>query len=116
MGKINAVITGIGGFVPSYILDNEEMSRIVDTTDEWIMKRIGVKTRHILKPEEGNGTSFMMTKAVEELLQKTQIDPQTIESSETSDCRTAMDSIWRLLVPDSYMPWRSVQDLLPQEE
>lgn len=80
MGKINAVITGIGGFVPSYILDNDEMSRIVDTTDEWIMKRIGVKTRHILKPEEGNGTSFMMTKAVEELLQKTQIDPQTIEA------------------------------------
>ena len=45
---INAVITGVGGYVPDYILDNEEMSRIVDTSDEWIMERIGVKTRHIL--------------------------------------------------------------------
>ena len=63
MGRINAVITGVGGWVPTYILDNEEMSTIVDTSDEWIMERIGVKTRHILKPEEGTGTSFMMTKA-----------------------------------------------------
>ena len=47
MEKINAVITGVGGYVPKYILDNDEMSRIVDTTDEWIMERIGVKTRHI---------------------------------------------------------------------
>ena len=44
MEKINAVITGVGGYVPKYILDNDEMSRIVDTTDEWIMERIGVKT------------------------------------------------------------------------
>lgn len=80
MEKINAVITGVGGFVPSYILDNEEMSRIVDTSDEWIMERIGVKTRHILKPEEGVGTSYMMTKAVKQLLDKTQVDPDTIEA------------------------------------
>ena len=79
MQKINAVITGVGGFVPTYILDNEEMSQIVDTSDEWIMERIGVKTRHILKPEEGVGTSYMMTKAVEQLLQKTQADPDTVE-------------------------------------
>jgi 3-oxoacyl-[acyl-carrier-protein] synthase-3 len=56
------------------------MSRIVDTTDEWIMERIGVKTRHILKPEEGVGTSFLMTKAVEELMQKTKVDPDSIEA------------------------------------
>ena len=80
MEKINAVITGVGGFVPSYILDNDEMSRIVDTSDEWIMERIGVKSRHILKPEEGVGTSFMMTKAVQELLDKTQVDPDSIEA------------------------------------
>ena len=55
MEKINAVITGVGGYVPNYILDNEEMSTIVETSDEWIMERIGVKTRHILKPEEGAG-------------------------------------------------------------
>ena len=59
MEKINAVITGVGGYVPDYILDNEEMSTIVETSDEWIMERIGVKTRHILKPEQGTGTSYM---------------------------------------------------------
>lgn len=80
MGNINAVITGVGGWVPTYILDNDEMSHIVDTSDEWIMERIGVKTRHILKPEEGAGTSFMMTKAVKQLLDKTQADPDSIEA------------------------------------
>ncbi len=82
METINAVVTGVGGFVPKYILDNEEMSHIVDTTDEWIMERIGVKTRHILKDDErqGAGTSYMMTKAVEELLAKTQADPDTVEA------------------------------------
>jgi len=80
MEKINAVIKGVGGYVPKYILDNDEMSKIVDTTDEWIMERIGVKTRHILKPEEGVGTSYLMTKAVEDLIRKTGIDPQSIEA------------------------------------
>ena len=80
MGKLNAVITGVGGWVPTYILDNEEMSTIVETSDEWIMERIGVKTRHILKPEEGAGTSFMMTKAVKQLLDKTGADPDSIEA------------------------------------
>ncbi len=79
MDKINAVITGVGGYVPDYILDNEEMSRIVDTSDEWIMERIGVKTRHILKPEQGSGTSYMMTRAVQQLLRKTQVDPDSVE-------------------------------------
>lgn len=79
MEKINAVITGIGGYVPDYILDNEEMSTIVETSDEWIMERIGVKTRHILRPEQGSGTSYMMTKAVQQLLQKTQVDPDSVE-------------------------------------
>ena len=79
MEKINAVITGVGGYVPNYILDNEEMSHIVDTSDEWIMERIGVKTRHILKPEQGSGTSYMMTRAVKQLLEKTQADPDSIE-------------------------------------
>lgn len=79
MERINAVITGVGGYVPNYILDNEEMSRIVDTSDEWIMERIGVKTRHILKPEQGSGTSYLMTRAVKQLLEKTQVDPDSIE-------------------------------------
>ena len=57
MEKINAVITGVGGYVPDYILTNDEISKMVDTTDEWrIMGRIGIKERRILK-EEGLGTS-----------------------------------------------------------
>lgn len=80
MQKINAVITGVGGYVPDYILDNEEMSRIVDTSDEWIMARIGVKTRHILKPEQGSGTSYMMTRAVEQLLRKTGVARDNVEA------------------------------------
>ena len=56
MKRINAVITGIGGYVPEYILTNEELSRMVDTTDEWITTRVGIKERRILK-EEGLGSS-----------------------------------------------------------
>lgn len=52
MGKITAAITGVGGYVPEYILTNEELSRMVDTTDEWIMTRIGIKERRILKGED----------------------------------------------------------------
>lgn len=65
--------------MPDYILDNEELSRLVDTSDEWIMERIGVKTRHILRPEQGSGVSYMMTRAVRQLLQKTQVDPASVE-------------------------------------
>lgn len=80
MEKINAVITGVGGYVPDYILDNEELSHMVETSDEWIMERIGVKTRHILKPEQGAGTSYLMERAVRQLLEKTQVDPDSIEA------------------------------------
>ena len=80
MERFNAVITGVGGYVPDYILDNEELSHIVDTSDEWIMERIGVKTRHILKPEQGTGTSYLMTRAVSQLLQKTQVNPDSVEA------------------------------------
>ncbi len=80
MEKINAVITGVGGYVPDYILDNEELSTMVETSDEWIMERIGVKTRHILKPEQGSGVAYMMERAVKQLLFKTQIDPLSVEA------------------------------------
>ena len=73
------MITGVGGYVPTYILDNEEMSRIVETSDEWIMQRIGVKTRHILKAEQGSGTSYMMTRSVNQMLEKTGADPGSVE-------------------------------------
>lgn len=79
MGKINAVITGVGGYVPDYILNNEELSRMVDTTDEWITTRVGIKERHILT-EEGLGTSYLARKAAKQLIQKTGVDPNTIDA------------------------------------
>lgn len=78
MTKIRAAITGVGGYVPDYILTNDELSRMVDTTDEWIMTRIGIKERHILKGE-GKGTSDMGAEAVKQLLQKTKTDPSEID-------------------------------------
>ena len=79
MGKINAVFTGVGGYVPDYILNNEELSRMVDTTDEWITTRVGIKERHILT-EEGLGTSYLARKAAKQLIQKTGVDPDTIDA------------------------------------
>ena len=51
MGKITAAITGVGQYLPEYILTNDELSQMVDTNDEWIMSHTGIKTRHILKGE-----------------------------------------------------------------
>ena len=78
MEKINAVITGIGGYVPDYILNNEELSRMVDTNDEWITTRVGIKERRILT-EEGLGSSYMARKAAKQLIQKTGVDVDTID-------------------------------------
>ena len=79
MGKRRAVITGVGGYVPDYILNNEELSRMVETNDEWIMTRVGIKERRILT-EEGLGTSNMAPKAAKQLLQKTGVDPDSIDA------------------------------------
>ena len=79
MGKITAAITGVGEYLPDYILTNEELSRMVDTTDEWIMSHVGIKTRHILKGE-GIGTSYMGARAVLNLLDKTGVDPMEIDA------------------------------------
>jgi len=78
MSRIKAAITGVGAYVPSYVLNNDELSRMVDTSDEWIMQRIGIKERRILK-EPGKATSYMGAKAVKELLKKTEVDPLEIE-------------------------------------
>ena len=78
MAKLHAAITGIAGYLPEDILDNEELSRMVDTTDEWIMTRIGIKTRHILRPA-GKGTSDMGSEAVKQLLTKTNTAPEDVE-------------------------------------
>ncbi|MDR1896914.1 MAG: ketoacyl-ACP synthase III [Prevotellaceae bacterium] len=76
--RIRAVITGIAGYVPDYILTNEELSRMVDTTDEWIMSRVGIRERHILK-ESGKGVSCMAVKAVERLFAKTGTKPEEVD-------------------------------------
>jgi 3-oxoacyl-[acyl-carrier-protein] synthase-3 len=78
MEKPNAVITGVGSYVPDYILNNEELSQMVDTTDEWIMTRIGIKERRILK-EEGAGSSDLGAKAIANLLEKTKTSVDEIE-------------------------------------
>ena len=79
MEKINAIITGIGGYVPDYIRTNEELSHMVDTSDEWIMTRVGIKERRILT-EEGLGTSYLARKAAKQLIRKTGVDPDTIDA------------------------------------
>lgn len=78
MNNIHAAITGIGAFLPEYRLTNEEISRLVDTSDEWIMQRIGIKERRILK-EEGMATSDMGVAAIKELLEKTSTRPDEID-------------------------------------
>lgn len=79
MSNIKAVITGVGTYVPEYILTNDELSTMMDTSDEWIMTRIGIKERHILKGE-GLGTSDMGAQAVKKLLKKTNTKPEEIEA------------------------------------
>jgi 3-oxoacyl-[acyl-carrier-protein] synthase-3 len=76
--KARAVITSVEAFIPEYILDNNMLSQMVDTTDEWIMSRIGVRERRILK-EDGLGTSYMGTEAVKRLLEKTGTRPEDID-------------------------------------
>jgi len=78
MSKIHAAITGVGGHVPDYVLTNEELSTMVDTNDEWIRTRTGIRERRILKGE-GKGTSDMAKIAVEELLAKTNIAPEEVD-------------------------------------
>ncbi|GHV27919.1 3-oxoacyl-[acyl-carrier-protein] synthase 3 [Bacteroidia bacterium] len=80
MSSIRAVITAIGGYVPTYRLTNEEISTLVDTTDEWITKRIGIKERRILKPEEGKGVSYLAEKAIEDLQSRHPFNPLEVEA------------------------------------
>lgn len=75
---MNAKISGIASYVPEDILDNEMLSKMVDTNDEWITTRVGIKERHILR-EEGKGSSFLGIKAVEKLLEETGTKPEEVE-------------------------------------
>ncbi len=78
MNKITAAITAVGSYVPDYVLSNKVLEEMVDTNDEWITSRTGIKERRILK-EEGQGTSFLAIKAAQNLIEKAQIDPKEID-------------------------------------
>ncbi len=78
MQKINAAITAVGGYVPEYVLTNKELETIVDTSDEWIQTRTGIKERRILKGE-GKGSSDIAVEAVKEIFRKTGLQPEEVD-------------------------------------
>ena len=78
MSKITAAITGVGAYLPEYKLTNQILETMVDTNDEWITTRTGIKERRILK-EVGKGSSFLAIKAAQDLIEKKNLDPKDIE-------------------------------------
>ena len=78
MSKISAAITAVGAYVPEYVLTNQILETMVDTNDEWITSRTGIKERRILK-DVGKGTSYLAIKAAQNLISKKGIDPKDIE-------------------------------------
>ena len=78
MNKITAAITAVGAYVPEYILTNKKLESLVDTNNEWILTRTGIKERRILKDPE-KGTSYMAIKAAEDILKKRNLDPLEID-------------------------------------
>ena len=78
MNNIRAAITAVGGYVPDYVLTNQELETMVDTNDEWIVSRTGIKERRILKGDS-LGTSYMASKAVEEIMKKKNLNPSEID-------------------------------------
>ena len=78
MSKITAAITAVGKYIPDYILTNKELATLVETNDDWITSRTGIKERRILK-EPNQGTSFMAVRAAKDLLEKSNIDAKKID-------------------------------------
>lgn len=78
MSKISAAITAVGAYLPEYVLTNKILETMVDTNDEWITTRTGIKERRILKGE-GKGTSYMAIKAAQDLINKKGLNPEDIE-------------------------------------
>jgi 3-oxoacyl-[acyl-carrier-protein] synthase-3 len=97
MNKITAAITAVGGYVPDFVLSNKVLETMVDTNDEWIISRTGIKERRILKGE-GLGTSYLAIKAAEDLLQKGNINPLEIDlvivASATPDLLVAATAVY----------------------
>ncbi len=78
MSKISAAITAVGGYVPDFVLSNKVLETMVDTNDEWITSRTGIKERRILK-KEGEGTSYLAINAAQNLIEKASINPEEID-------------------------------------
>lgn len=78
MNKMTAAITAVGAYVPDFVLSNEVLETMVDTNDEWITSRTGIKERRMLK-EEGQGTSFMAIRAAQNLFEKSGVNPADID-------------------------------------
>ncbi|MBT8394261.1 MAG: ketoacyl-ACP synthase III [Bacteroidia bacterium] len=97
MGKISAAITAIGAYVPDFVLTNNILETMVDTTDEWITTRTGIKERRILK-EKNKGTSFLAINAANNLIQKKGLDPKEIDlvivATATPDMQAAPTSVF----------------------
>jgi 3-oxoacyl-[acyl-carrier-protein] synthase-3 len=97
MTKITAAITAVGKYVPDYVLTNKELETMVDTNDDWITTRTGIKERRILKGE-GLGTSYMAVKAAQDLLKKSNTDPKDIDlvlvASATPDMPVAATAVY----------------------
>ncbi len=97
MAKITAAITAVGKYVPDYILTNQELETMVETNDEWITTRTGIKERRILKGE-GLGTSFLAIKAAQDLLAKSNTKPEEIDlvlmATATPDLMVASTAVY----------------------
>ena len=78
MNKITAAITAVGAFVPDFVLSNQVLETLVDTNDEWITTRTGIKERRLLK-DDSKGTSYLAIKAAEDLIAKNNINPEEID-------------------------------------
>lgn len=97
MSNITAAITAVGGYVPDFVLSNQVLETMVDTNDEWITTRTGIKERRILK-EEGKGSSYLAIKAAEDLFRRKNVDPATIDlvlvASATPDMPVAATAVY----------------------
>jgi 3-oxoacyl-[acyl-carrier-protein] synthase-3 len=95
MSKVTAAITAVGKYLPEYILTNTELETMVETNDEWIVSRTGIKERRILK-EKGKGTSFMAINAAKDLIRKSNLNPKDIDlvivATATPDMQAASTS------------------------
>ena len=97
MSTITAAITAVGGYVPDYVLTNKILETMVDTNDEWITSRTGIKERRILK-EKDKGTSFLAIQAAKDLLKKSNTDPKDIDmvimATATPDMPVAVTGVY----------------------